>query len=267
MCLFLNNQTSAVERDYCPFSLIQGNVIWRFEWDPNNPDTMNRNDSVTLNVIDGLPPYSWTVSGNGFWLEESETAGLSNILYSDGTVCGSATITVTDSQDAWVEGSVRIPDHGRWQQICYDSANCCYAPGPPTTPWYYSGGWHIAENIRGKYKQTDWMGTNGGGSAAFYDTNGEAESLQKCLDSWSQNCNNSACGGTAFPVCIDPPDPWLSTVNICNQQGVSLPLVEVLTYANDCIPGGWIYGLGWSHCYYRLCKNIGHTSAHEWVCP
>ena len=84
-----------------------------FQYDPNNPDEIDRNNSVTISVIGGFPPYTWSVSGNGFSLSLDETEGLSNALYADSTSCGSATITVTDDYGATVTGYVRCTT-GQW---------------------------------------------------------------------------------------------------------------------------------------------------------
>lgn len=42
-------------------------------------------------------PYSWSVAGVGFSLEDSVTSGVGNILYASGSSCGMAEITVTAS--------------------------------------------------------------------------------------------------------------------------------------------------------------------------
>ncbi len=84
------------------------------EYNSNNPEEIYRDGSVTISVIGGTPPYSWSVSGTGFSLAESQTTGLSNTLFADSNACGSSTITVTDGSSAHVSFSIREPNHGQW---------------------------------------------------------------------------------------------------------------------------------------------------------
>lgn len=154
-CLSLNG----VFADPCPdcppnMSTIQGTVdypdSWFLKWDPNNPDTMGRGTQVNVNVLGGRAPYSWSVSGSGFSLAESQTQGLSNTLFADGTACGSAVVAVTDSHSSSpVEGSVRAPDHGQWVEIIPAE---CMIPGPPTS-WADTSGHDSLVRVEGKYRQ------------------------------------------------------------------------------------------------------------------
>lgn len=122
---------------------------WYFKWDPNNPETLTRNSSVTISITGGIPPYTWEVSGTGFTMEENQTMGLSNTLIADGTACGSATITVTDAFDALITGYVRCTT-GQWSNKIYG----CKLTGSydtddaTTTPPY-----HTFIKTEGKYKQ------------------------------------------------------------------------------------------------------------------
>lgn len=84
-----------------------------FQYDPNNPDEIDRNNTVAISVIGGFSPYTWQVSGNGFSLSLNETEVPSNALYANDTACGSATITVTDNYGATVTGYVRCTE-GQW---------------------------------------------------------------------------------------------------------------------------------------------------------
>jgi len=70
---------------------VYGNYEYTPEWfpplqyDPANPQTIQRNQSVAISVIGGIPPYTWSVSGTGFTLASETTWGLSNTLNADAT--------------------------------------------------------------------------------------------------------------------------------------------------------------------------------------
>ena len=65
------------------FTIVSG---WHppLQYDPANPQTIERNDSITISVIDGIPPYTWSVSGTGFGVD-TEATGSSNTLTADAT--------------------------------------------------------------------------------------------------------------------------------------------------------------------------------------
>ena len=111
LCLY--NPAPDIEAGMCPISTVPGNVQYYFEWDPNNPNTIGRGGQQTLRVVGGKAPFSWSVSGRGFSLAESQTDGPSNTLSANNSACGSAWITAHDSLGT-VRGSVRVPDHGFW---------------------------------------------------------------------------------------------------------------------------------------------------------
>lgn len=86
---------------------------WTLEWDPANPDTMDREQTVSLHVIGGVGPYKWSVMGQGFSLGTEEETGDSNTLYAEATACGTASIRVYDSQGKSTGGGVRCT-FGKW---------------------------------------------------------------------------------------------------------------------------------------------------------
>jgi hypothetical protein len=96
-----------------------------FQYDPNNPEEIDRSSSEAISVIGGISPYTWSVSGNGFNLSQSQTTGLSNTLNADGTACGAATITVTDACGDTATGYVRCTKGSAWVQQCTDSGSRC----------------------------------------------------------------------------------------------------------------------------------------------
>jgi len=104
-----------------------------FQYDPANPQTIERNTSITINVINGTPPYTWSVSGTGFSVD-TEAEGSSNTLTADDTACGVAEITVTDndgSSETSAKGYVREEHNSGWV-LQPELTNTCPEPGEAT---------------------------------------------------------------------------------------------------------------------------------------
>jgi len=100
-------------------------------WSDGNPETIAPDSWVTVAVSGDKAPYSWSVSGTGFWFDAGHTitsmenAGTSVDLYADETACGSATISVTGGCQS-VTGYVRCTA-GRWGDwiiICDTGGEC-----------------------------------------------------------------------------------------------------------------------------------------------
>ena len=83
------------------------------QFDPNNPDEIDRNSSIHLNVVGGCLPYTFSVGGNGFSMTD-------NTLFADETACGTATIIVTDACGNNATGYVRCTtgSWGSWTNGC-----------------------------------------------------------------------------------------------------------------------------------------------------
>ena len=119
------NITSTLPDDW------QYDLSWLFYWNPDNPQEIDRNSSVEISVIGGFPPYTWSVSGNGFSLSLNETEGSSNALIADSTACGAATIEVIDNYGVPVTGYVRCTA-GQW----VDESVLCYVSTMTSTACY-----------------------------------------------------------------------------------------------------------------------------------
>ena len=121
--------------EYCPVQVVGvtksgGKCAWDFyaipcpppvelSWDVgSNPETIAQSQGKLIYVSDGVPPYTWLVSGDDFSLAASETQYPENTLYAGADACGTATITVTDGCDAAVGGQVRCTA-GEWVFIDY----------------------------------------------------------------------------------------------------------------------------------------------------
>ena len=172
-----------------------------FQYDPNNPDEIDRNNSVAIKVIGGFPPYTWQVSGNGFSIPSSTTVR-TNTLSADSTACGAATITVTDNYGVPVTGYVRCTT-GTWNKK--ETGYCCDLPGDC---YYHSfGTCGVAREIVEENKKwvfpaadgycaygsgCDLSGVNWhlGSDGAACDSNNPAVHPPECLP---QTCNEGAC--------------------------------------------------------------------------
>jgi hypothetical protein len=150
LCLPLSFPAHA--NDGCPISIptSPGNVLHNtcestiISWNNANSATdLARNSWRVLTIIEKSgkgEPYTWSVSGKGFSLENTEPTGISNTLYTDGTACGSAIIKVTGCNGKIeVTGYVRSTA-GKWILQPYD------------TPWPYAPA--TAGTVIGKYRIT-----------------------------------------------------------------------------------------------------------------
>ena len=157
------------------------------EWDSdNNPETISGGSSVDIFVLNGLAPYTWSVSGNGYSVLVPETnAGANTISCIEGT-CGidydvSVSVTITDSCGNTANGTLRNAS-GQWVLIdeCDPEA------------WDGAG---VVELIDGIYKyQDDWCESINGGT----------------------DCNHNCLGGPCT-VHTDPPTPSAGEI-ICQVE-------------------------------------------------
>lgn len=98
-----------------------------FRWDEENtPETMTNNSSVSVYVIGGTGPFTFSTGNNGYFFDSELTAKTivsefrrSVTLYSSGGECGvdidgSVTVTVMDSKSAMTSGSLRNTTAGKW---------------------------------------------------------------------------------------------------------------------------------------------------------
>ena len=131
----LFDQTSiAYATDYCVFPTIPDeidNPLPKVKWDENNPDEINRTTEnpdgcVTICVLDGVAPFTWTVSGENFYFNFG--SGVTKITTDERCVnlcgsnnsCGSAIIKVKDAFNDVTTGALRDPENGTWTNWIYD---------------------------------------------------------------------------------------------------------------------------------------------------
>ena len=123
--------------------------------DESTPDTINQDDSITIFLNDGCPPYEWSVEGTGFSMTLAQTQDKNNTLNASPTACGPASITITDHCERTVYAYIRCTTgswtvsyveylHQPWTvgYCLFDNLNCSGCDGEPLT----------YEEIYGKYK-------------------------------------------------------------------------------------------------------------------
>jgi hypothetical protein len=184
----------------------------------NSQETIARNGSANLVVIGNYGPYTWSVSGQGFWFDANHTIktlennGLTATLYADDTACGAATITISGSAIITETGECNVPPvegyvrctTGGWGP----QQTGCFLSGTPDSE--ACGGYQnyrcTYTKVEGKYRQVQQV------AADQYCYNSDRRT--QCLDydcghilqnnNW-QNCEPFTCcwqGGTTHQFCL-----------------------------------------------------------------
>jgi hypothetical protein len=131
-CFLILSSALAQEAGICPPSTLTADLSydndWLIEYAPQGP--IDPGECVDVIILKGCPPYSWSVSENDgdgetdFSYDPDETGAVNTICLSQ-AACGSAFITVTDSCDSQISGSVRSTagkwypggDHNDWETV------------------------------------------------------------------------------------------------------------------------------------------------------
>ena len=160
--------------------------------DGSTPDTIARNGSITCYLLNGCPPYSWSVSGTGFSFTYTTSTGLTNTLNASGTACGTATCVATDKCGHSVTFYI-LCTTGTW----HNGAQCnATDPGGST--------WPVASCETG---------------GSFFLYSGPNKRWYLTPISW---CYYGAYGVSTWGVCVDPPPcglPLPCNVNPCTCFG------------------------------------------------
>jgi len=195
-----------------------GNLKYlKFQYDPNNPDVIDRNSSVEISIIGGIPTYTWEVSGNGFILSEGATKGLNNTLIANDTACGTATITVTDKGGASCTGYVRCTA-GSWVKketgyACGFAGNCSFHQNDCAT----------AKEVISGYKKWEFPANNG---YCAYEETCDLNSVNWDLDVGGGTCSSSV---TYPPPCGSPKD--------CHDDSCT----GIMSYEVGCVHRKYVY--------------------------
>ena len=90
------------QRAFCPVSFFPGDVACdaqgEFGWigPYHQGATVSPNSQINVSVTGGCPPYTWSLSGSGYWLVNDFTYNEDNTVYTDSDIACSATISVLD---------------------------------------------------------------------------------------------------------------------------------------------------------------------------
>lgn len=103
-----------------------GYVAMTFD-DASTSDTIARLSNITVYVLNGCGPFTWSVSGTGFSFATAQTSARENTLSADGTACGPATVTISDSCGTSVNSIIRCTS-GSWSDkyLCTSCPSGCY---------------------------------------------------------------------------------------------------------------------------------------------
>jgi hypothetical protein len=169
LIVFQTSKVLAQEDASCVFPTVTSGVTFPPGWFPIglSSETVQPGEDVDLDIDfggDPCPPFTWSVTGNGFALEEETTDIGANALHSGVTSCGAATITVTDNCSRTATGYVRSTQ-GQWVGI--GSTDHCWPEGSG------GGGYlntHVSQSTRpsGKYRWTFGIIGRGATGDALY---------------------------------------------------------------------------------------------------
>jgi len=156
-----------------------------------NPEEVDQGSSVNLAIESGCPPFSWTVSGGGFSLEEGINGEM--ILSANGSACGSAEITVTDDLGQSITTYVRSTV-GQWSSY----TNGCVLSGAPDSE--VAGAITlVVEKTQGKYNQKEVVTESGSGDNCNIFCNNPTYGCIGCTPCLSWHCTSKGwydCGGS-----------------------------------------------------------------------
>lgn len=213
---------------------------------PNEPPTVVRSSSVNVTITGGVSPYTWTITGTGFWLDAGYTTktaittGLTITVYSDGTGCGTGLIVVTDSCSQTGNGAVRSTT-GSWTIDVIKCPTCFSCTGSAcvgkTTP------------INGPY--TSRIATNGYRYESAYRLI-EYVVTSSCYT--SINCGGTDCLNVLYAGCC-------AYTGRCITNSVNAWFAQNTGYTDvgNCCARQTGYT-------YSCCLRYGLISLYKWVC-
>lgn len=205
-------------------------------WDwASSPETIGRSASATLYILDGKPPFKWSVSGTGFTLAASRTMVRTNTLYADGASCGTANIAVKDACGNMARGAVRST-YGTWVYIGAICLDFCRGETPDGS----------GAVIKGGHKCTQVYGVTSLGS-----------------------CGSSNCGGLNCGNCGNAMGTGRSCSAVCADESAAPGCVECVkwTTSTQCSWPCQCYFLCPSGNYLNLtCWRNLELKGYEWRC-
>ncbi|MBA7670425.1 hypothetical protein ES703_78571 [subsurface metagenome] len=162
-----------------------------FIWPDYNPTEIDPGESKPVYVEGGVPPYTWSVSGEGFSLAKDVTEDLVNTLHASPSACGTALINVIDICGNETFGCV-LCTNGFWAL----DENICVAAGPEQ---------HECDFISAQYKwhiiwydckvDCNWSGAC---HAAYFSIPGFA----RCIPGYPNCYFDPPSNSMKRPICI-----------------------------------------------------------------
>lgn len=198
-----------------------------YDWE-NSGQTIEQLDSTLVAVKGGVPPYSWSITGDGFSVAYNE-GGLTNTVLTTSEACGSAVITVIDTCGDETTGSIRCTS-GQWvlRETGENAINSFAGMGVDTI------GSYCLETVRGAWKAEETLHSTASGAVTY------AFCEARCNNYLPNGCVSVLTGS------------WLE----CSYIGGT-----VVT----CPPP---HDQGWPLCCHpsRQCTAIHNRFLYEWVC-
>jgi hypothetical protein len=234
---------------FCPVSFIPGEVSCgeqgEFKWIGllAQGEGIGPNSQKGISISGGCPPYFWSASGGGYWLENDFTYGEDNIVYTDSEIDCLATITVLDKYGSQLTGYLRAP--GEWK---LKSEGVCELSGPPTSSNHNSY-WHQDSIIIGDRMQVQRAGASWSSSGGYYTQKPNINCPLDCETRCGDGCDE----------CITY-DPWLNfDKSEFYEMYYGWPCFGYLKLINSGrYAGKWILG--------RKCTKVTMLKYYEWEC-
>lgn len=278
-------------------------AVPELRWDDDNsPDYIAKNSSVVVRVLDGVPPFRWSLESSvDIWFAGGgtyqETDAREVAVVSGPDSCGTATITVVDACDTEVTGTLLGPS-GRWTRVAV------YAGLPPSELLHLGRADYIDyDNFarlrigNTEYRQEIGYGIQEsihyvGGTTFAYCASLERSDFQRVVDGgpplvptcdsqyyndpegmW---CRTGTCRGYNDHSVMDPPDgvSWPGQWPSDPSQPWPNPdfPAHVLTYSDKCTAIEFIQTKGYStgvdvDCLLTYIKiDYGQVEIWEWSC-
>lgn len=213
--------------------------ITPLSWDwVNSAETIGNPGSASVYVLDGKPPFQWSVSGAGFTLAATRTMERVNTLIADGSSCGAATISVRDACGGNTQGGVRSTS-GKWVFVGAVCLPFCNGAIPD----------QLSTVVRGGHKCTQVYQPASAGSCAVSQCGQNPEACGTCDNAMytGKSCREYCVDESAEPGCVE-------CVKWIWESGCAFPC-----YCGDLCPSGTAYTA-------ISCWRNWDLDAYEWRC-
>lgn len=175
--------------DTCPCDPVDDCANFAFDTS-KNPTTITEGEQAVIYIIGGCPPFSWSISGVNWSLQQSTTDDRMNIVTAG---CGTGIITVNDAVCGTIGGDIEggfRSSTGIWS----DPVSGCVLTGDGS-PSFYNGGYFP----RARY----WKMTKTSGGYQqnhYYQIASSNVGCPECGNTTNSNCRFS------YNITADPPN-------------------------------------------------------------